>query len=418
MMIKKSLFLFFLFSTLIWSCKVKKTLSNLNIAPVYNPENSTFNLQYWLNHYNENESEVKIFFNADKLLYYKDKNDSSSTHLAQYTVKLYLYKDLYSEQVLDSTTLKKTIKQYDYLDTIKVNLPCKLGENYWLVIKVSDLKRSFDNVKVFPIYKKYLHHPSFFSIDSSFKIQHCFRVNSIQNLNIQHFTQKNNFIYVYPLLLSTSPAQPPFSIKNKSTDNFQLLKPNKFLLNDSGKFILNSSYSAVLLKIDTNQKQGTLIYTQKKNFPEYNNINSLIEPLIYLMKPDEFEAIKKSNTKKIDFENFWLKNNQMEKEKARKAIKNFYDKITYANLNFTTFKDGWKTDKGMMYIIKGLPQSIRINHDREIWYYGETSFSEPEVYVFRKVNWEIYNNHFVLDKNFDYKYTWEKNVQLIKEGRL
>lgn len=417
-MFKKSLILFLIFSIFLCGCKVKKTLSNLNLAPVYNPENSTFNLQYWLNHYSENESELKIFFNSGKLLYYKQNNDSSNIHVAKYTVKCYLYKDLYSEQILDSISLKKTIHQQENLDTIKINIPCKLGENYWLVIKVSDLKRSFDNVKVLPIYKKYLHHPSFFTIDSAIKIQNCFRLNSIQNLNIQHHTLKNNYIYVYPVLLNTPTAQPPFSFKNKSTVNYQLLKPSSYFLNDSGKFTINLPYSAALLKLDTNQKQGTLIYANNNNFPEYNNINSLIEPLFYLMKPDEFETIKKSNNKKLDFENFWLKNNQMDKEKARKAIKNYYDKITYANINFTTFKDGWQTDKGMMYIIKGIPQSIRLYHDREIWYYGETSFSEPEVYVFRKVNWEIYNNHFVLDKNFNHKYTWEKNIQLIKEGRL
>ncbi|MEY5042086.1 MAG: hypothetical protein RLZZ414_1645, partial [Bacteroidota bacterium] len=181
---------------------------------------------------------------------------------------------------------------------------------------------------------------------------------------------------------------------------------------------MNLPYPAVFLKTDTNENNGTLVYQQNYEFPEYNSLNKLIDPLVYLLKPDEFLTLKNSANIKAEFENFWLKNNQMDLERARKAIKNYYDKITQANILFTTYKDGWQTDKGMMFIVKGLPQSIRIYHDREIWYYGETSLSEPEVYVFRKTNWEIFPEHCILDKNFDHKYSWEKNVQLIKEGRL
>jgi GWxTD domain-containing protein len=400
------------------ACKVNKTLSNLNVAPIYNTENSLFNLQYSINHFHNDSSKLSIYFNPEKLLYIKQNNDSITKYNGQFTIKYSLYKDLDSEEIVDSLSIKKTIYQDSQLDTLHFILPCKLGENYWMIVKLTDLKRSFDNVKMFPVYKKYTHHSNFFHLPNSQKIQFGFTVKEIQNILIQHKTLKNTPIFVYPVIIQKQVPNPPFISKNKNKDDYHLLNPQTFWLNDSGQVTINLPYPAIFLKIDTTEKFGSLVYQQNYSFPEYTSIEKLIDPLVYLLKPDEFLNIKNANDIKTEFENFWLKHNQMDMEKARKAIKNYYDKITYANSLFTTYKDGWQTDKGMMYIIKGLPQSIRVYEDREIWYYGETSLSEPELYVFRKSNWEIYPDHYILDKNFDHKYSWEKNIQLIKEGRL
>ncbi len=407
-----------LFLCLCTACKVNKTLSNLNVAPIYNPENSVFNLQYSVAHIQNDSSRLSIYFNPEKLLYIKQNQDSTIKYIGQFTLKYSLYKDLYTDAVIDSFSLKKIIFQDSKLDTLHFNIPCKLGENYWMIIKLTDLKRSFDNVKMFPIYKKQNHQSNFFKINNSNILQNGFTVNNIQNTLIQHYNLKNTPVYVYPLYLHNQLPNPPFNSKNKNKDEYRLLNPQTFYLNDSGQFLMNLPYPAVFLKTDTNENNGTLVYQQNYEFPEYNSLNKLIDPLVYLLKPDEFLTLKNSANIKVEFENFWLKNNQMDLERARKAIKNYYDKITQANILFTTYKDGWQTDKGMMFIVKGLPQSIRIYHDREIWYYGETSLSEPEVYVFRKTNWDIFPEHYILDKNFDHKYSWEKNVQLIKEGRL
>ncbi len=411
-------FVTILFICLSTACKVNKTLSNLNVAPIYNPENSVFNLQYSVKHIHNDSSTLSIYFNPEKLLYIKQNQDSTTKYIGQFTIKYSLYKDLYSEEVLDSFSVKKIIVQDTQLDTLHFNIPCKLGENYWMIVKLTDLKRSFDNVKMFPIYKKHLHHPNFFQIPNANTLHGGFSVNDIQNTLIQHHTVKNSLVYVYPLYVQNQLPSPPFNLKNKNKDEYRLLTPQTFWLNDSGQFLMNLPYPAVFLKLDSSQNQGTLLYQQNYAFPEYNTLDKLIDPLVYLLKPDEFNTIKNATNTKAELDNFWLKNNQMDTERARKAIKNYYDKITQANILFTTYKDGWQTDKGMMFIVKGLPQSIRIYHDREIWYYGETSLSEPEVYVFRKTNWEIYPEHFILDKNFDHKYSWEKNIQLIKEGRL
>ena len=411
-------FVTILFICLGTACKVNKTLSNLNVAPIYNPENSVFNLHYSVEHIHNDSSKLSIYFNPEKLLYIKQNQDSTTKYIGQFTIKYSLYKDLYSEEVIDSFSVKKIIVQDTQLDTLHFNIPCKLGENYWMIVKLTDLKRSFDNVKMFPIYKKHQHHPNFFHITNANTLSYGFNVNDIQNTLIQHHTLKNTLVYAYPLYIQNQLPNPPFNSKNKNKDEYRLLTPQTFWLNDSGQFIMNLPYPAVFLKLDSNENQGTLLYQQNYAFPEYNSLDKLVDPLVYLLKPDEFNALKNATNIKAELDNFWLKNNQMDTERARKAIKNYYDKITQANILFTTYKDGWQTDKGMMFIVKGLPQSIRIYHDREIWYYGETSLSEPEVYVFRKTNWEIYPEHFILDKNFDHKYSWEKNIQLIKEGRL
>ena len=41
-------------------------------------------------------------------------------------------------------------------------------------------------------------------------------------------------------------------------------------------------------------------------------------------------------------------------QKAKSLIAIYYNRIQNANLHFTTFKEGWKTDRGMIYVVFGL----------------------------------------------------------------
>mgnify|MGYP006165301533 FL=1 len=251
-------FVTILFICLGTACKVNKTLSNLNVAPIYNPENSVFNLQYSVAHIQNDSSRLSIYFNPEKLLYIKQNQDSTIKYIGQFTLKYSLYKDLYTDAVIDSFSLKKIIFQDSKLDTLHFNIPCKLGENYWMIIKLTDLKRSFDNVKMFPIYKKQNHQSNFFKINNSNILQNGFTVNNIQNTLIQHYNLKNTPVYVYPLYLHNQLPNPPFNSKNKNKDEYRLLNPQTFYLNDSGQFLMNLPYPAVFLKLDSNENIKTL----------------------------------------------------------------------------------------------------------------------------------------------------------------
>ncbi|HEX9615291.1 MAG TPA: GWxTD domain-containing protein, partial [Bacteroidota bacterium] len=58
-------------------------------------------------------------------------------------------------------------------------------------------------------------------------------------------------------------------------------------------------------------------------------------------------------------------------------MEEYYHRVEYANKNFGHYMDGWKTDRGMIYIRFGSPDNVERHpfdmntKPYEIWYYYE-----------------------------------------------
>jgi GWxTD domain-containing protein len=53
--------------------------------------------------------------------------------------------------------------------------------------------------------------------------------------------------------------------------------------------------------------------------------------------------------------------------KARRTIRAYYRRVTQANMLFTSYKEGWKTDMGMVISSFGKPDQINKTKDKEVW---------------------------------------------------
>lgn len=83
----------------------------------------------------------------------------------------------------------------------------------------------------------------------------------------------------------------------------------------------------------------------------------------------------RSKNPKESFDSFWM-NTYSTKSRARNAIRKYYNWIENANTLFTDFKPGWKTDRGMMYIVFGKPNEVYRTGSLEEWYYDDGSAFE------------------------------------------
>jgi GWxTD domain-containing protein len=76
-----------------------------------------------------------------------------------------------------------------------------------------------------------------------------------------------------------------------------------------------------------------------------------------------------------EFQRFWKRRDPTPGTETNEAMDEHYRRVQYANETFTVFRDGWKTDMGMVYIILGSPNDIERNpypagdKPYEIWYY-------------------------------------------------
>ena len=107
-------------------------------------------------------------------------------------------------------------------------------------------------------------------------------------------------------------------------------------------------------------------------------LDELVEALRYIAFDKELEEIYASNSvaeKRQEFDGFWgsLVSNR---RAAGNMIKQYYGRAEEANLFFTGHKEGWKTDRGMVYVMLGPPMYVEYAFDSQIWHY---SYSEQDI---------------------------------------
>ncbi|WP_290875766.1 GWxTD domain-containing protein [Gracilimonas sp.] len=140
------------------------------------------------------------------------------------------------------------------------------------------------------------------------------------------------------------------------------------------------------------------------NYPLVQSPRELAEPLIYIMEPQEYEQLMRINSNdslKATVDRFWLTNIQ-NSSLARSVISLYYHRVEEANKLFSNFKEGWKTDMGMVYILFGPPfyQTKSLNEIR--WAYSY-DLNVPEYnFIFRrnKSRSDVYPfEHYVLQRD-------------------
>ena len=88
-------------------------------------------------------------------------------------------------------------------------------------------------------------------------------------------------------------------------------------------------------------------------------------------------------------------------------------------MNFLqTYKEGWKTDKGMIYLVLGPPSRIQRNGLREVWLYSQSAnFSEIIFTFYRKPN-QFSEDHYELVRYPEYGAYWYPFVEAWRTGSV
>ena len=159
------------------------------------------------------------------------------------------------------------------------------------------------------------------------------------------------------------------------------------------------------------------------NFPRPSTLDELIEALPYLAKKEELDSIRSAVTveeKRRQFELFWLKLGRSQ-QGAAKLIKQYYTRVEEANLSFTTYKEGWKTDRGMIYIIMGPPVSVSHRLNDEYWSYNYSEQDAQSTFTFQRSPFTAPPNVFpsyVLVRQPNYAALWDREVNRWRSGMI
>jgi len=160
-----------------------------------------------------------------------------------------------------------------------------------------------------------------------------------------------------------------------------------------------------------------------ENYPEIISVQEMAEPLQYIMRESEFKnlmSISDPDSLKEAIDRFWLSNIQ-DMSVARSTINLYYERVEEANKQFSSFKEGWKTDTGKVYILFGPPLYIQRAPNRMRWFY--THLRETSRYTFsferdKSPNEAFPFSHYILDRNSRNYGIQHRQKQLWRSGRI
>ncbi|MEJ2493473.1 MAG: GWxTD domain-containing protein, partial [Ignavibacteriaceae bacterium] len=113
-------------------------------------------------------------------------------------------------------------------------------------------------------------------------------------------------------------------------------------------------------------------------------IDKAITELVYIASPEEIgkmEDGKNEKEKTKRFLEFWKTKDPSPGNEQNEVFEEYYRRVDYSNKNFSQYMDGWRSDRGMVYIILGAPNNIDrhpFEYDSkpyEVWQYYELNRS-------------------------------------------
>jgi GWxTD domain-containing protein len=364
----------------------------------------------------DNGSAMRIYLSVEA-----NRNLSSSDFLKEFAFNYSLYPDYANKQLLLSSgnvaVTPENISEDAGLFTIWFDIP-KPKDLFTAValIDIRDLKTNnksvndcflrFQSGKVgdyFMFFDKSGKKPlakNFFSVEDTVVLR------SLDN-RVQNFKA---YRYKYEFEAAISPMSTTPRTASKS-----LYVDSAFAITSNTPVVLTNE-ALYYFSRDTSEVYGIGIVVTDKRFPKVTRPEKLVRPLIYMSTNAETNDLYNSKEPKRTLDNYWLNITQGNQATAKRTIKAFYQRVEQANRLFTTYKDGWKTDKGMVFIIMGDPVKITRMKDKEVWTYTRASQYSELNFTFTKRSNQFADDHYELQRYAEYQSIWFPTVEQWRNG--
>jgi len=187
-----------------------------------------------------------------------------------------------------------------------------------------------------------------------------------------------NLKFIYTIIDASEQAV----IRNEQ----QLTADRKIMpyLLDLSKDIKTPGRYTLIVQVEQNEKKATTKAKFSANWSNFEfsklNVNIAIEALKEFIPDKEYNFLKQApdSAKDVWFKEFWERRDPIPDTEENELQKEFYQRVDFANNHFTINaldEEGWKTDRGNIYIKYGPPSDVERHVDQlnlppyEIWYY-------------------------------------------------
>ncbi len=182
-------------------------------------------------------------------------------------------------------------------------------------------------------------------------------------------------------------------------------------VNGATPYFTPNTQGFYFFQADTTLLEGPTLFRVYNGFPKVTAHSLMREALRYITSTKEFQQLNTYEIPKLAVDSFWVVN-AGRSDLATELIRKYYSRVETANQLFTSFTEGWKTDRGMIFIVMGKPTKVFRSFEQEVWIYGQYDDPRALRFYFNKAINPFTNNDYVLIRNENLKSYWYQNVQL------
>ena len=417
----KVIIIFFIITVIIssfTSCKTVTRLSHENLYYLYDKTDYQFNPEYKIFHHSKDSGTLFFRISSDELYYTQDSEEEPFA--AHYKIRYRLFDSYRDNVVTDSlTTYFSDARFYksgkNISDSIVLALPD--GENHVMYLTMTDINRQTHSTNIITINKTgggNIQYYKVYSVDDNKKdLMFSPMIKESGDYVLQYKDNISQTSYIDVYSAPQPAALPPFAddpqhLYEMSPDTtFQI-----YFENGVAELFVNTT-GLYHVRHDDEATAGASLFYFHEGFPNIEDDKHKLYPLRYLTSSEEFEALISYPDPADAVDIFWTTMAGTH-HRGSVTVDRFYDNVQKANKYFTTWKQGWKTDRGMIYSVFGPPHHVTKDNQSEKWtYHGSWRIQQTEFH-FQKTDAPLGKKCYVLERKSDYRNVWFQIVENIR----
>ena len=385
---------------------------------VYNPGKTILHPQYKVYHSTETESVLYIKMLTSEVVFNQANTQVKSQ--AKIRAIFTLYSSLANNEIAQRDTQQFVIERESVGEQIiaSVNLATSPGQSYLLDITLEDqIRQSMvrDRVLVdrsqaenqqdwlvlgFP--ENRVAFEQFFYPGESFRLIK--QGSNAERVYISVFQPRN----ILPL--------PPFAIEEQP-DNIPLPDSTFYMAYSERLLYRLGGQGIYVFHFKPEPAKGLCLTQFGDHYPQITQPEDMLPPLQYITTRDEYQKLLTNPDIKASVDQFWFEKGKTYAN-ARDLIRVYYNRVVFANLYFPSSKQGWKTDRGMLYLLLGPPFSVERTETKELWYYEASETGEKITFEFNLADDYWIGNDYKLKRKEEFRPIWNRAVDSWRRGKI
>jgi len=417
-------------AALTWSCTVSQPATDVkDMSYIYNPARNVYTPTFAV--FDEGDETSVLSIAIRRAEFFFSEANPEGVALASMLISVRLFDNTLGGTLADTAVYKYDLTREqaggEYI--FRVPLKTTIGSSYTTEVKIIDLirQRTLQTFIYFERTGKYSKH--------NFKVRDHFSKNEL----LTRVVRKDQFINIL------SPSLQPDTLWLFYYAPVKAIPPSpstvlpEVTLAPEPEAIVPIVYSDTLpimfpgegiylLSVDSLIREGLVLGNFGPDHPSMTSPETMIPPLAYLATPQEMDALLTAEKPKLALDQFWL-DRTGSIERSKELIRIYYNRTLFSNYYFSSYKAGWLTDRGMVYIMYGPPDKVYKNAEGESWGYRQppvksrwgSQYTYEDQYLwfnFRKQKNLFSDNDFILNRASTPVSYWDIAVARWREGKV